>query len=717
MPKKKLLDPHRQREANKYEFPVPSREFIVSYLEEYGQPVSFNHLLQHFALKKPEEQEGLQRRLRAMERDGQIMTTRRSRYALVNKLDLVAGTVDGTREGFGFLIPDDNSADIFLPVREMQKVFPGDRVLVRISNAGYGKRREGEVVEIVERNTQQLAGKLYAENGMLYLVPDSKIINQDILIPPQEQQIAKAGDYVVAEIIRQPQRRRQPLARVVKILGDQFTSGLEVELAINSHQIPYEWSDDIAREVIALPEEVVFDGKEKDRKDLRHLAFVTIDGADAKDFDDAVYCEKQAHGWGLYVAIADVSHYVQPNTALDQEAFLRGNSVYFPSRVIPMLPEALSNNLCSLKPQVDRLVMVCQMSIDNQGVITHYQFYPAIIHSCARLIYDDVAEFLTAKNADHSQAKELRNLYALYKKLFQQRQKRGAIDFDTEETYIVMDDKGRIDKILPRTRNEAHRIIEEMMLAANECAAKLVAEADIDTLYRIHDLPDVAKVEQLREFLLPFGLKLPKTISHARDYVQLIKKIKERPDYHLLQMVLLRSMQQAIYSPEKRGHFGLAYDCYAHFTSPIRRYPDLLLHRALKHIIAGKAKEAFLYDWQALLSAGQHCSMTERRADLATRDATDWLKCEYMQDKLGEIYNGKITGVTSFGIFVTLKEVYVEGLVHISALQNDYYHFDAKQHQLVGKRSGQKYRLGDEVTVQVSRVDMEERQIDFVPAS
>lgn len=709
-------DPFREREEQKYEHPAPSREYIIQYLEESGQPLSFKHMVAAFGLETETEQEGLSRRLKAMERDGQLMTTRRGSYGLVNKMDLIPGRVEGHRDGFGFLIPDDGSEDIFLSGRQMRCIFPNDRVLVRIAAHEPKRRREGVIVEVIERNTQRVLGRYYDESGIAFIDPDNKAITQDIIIPPGQQGEAKNGQFVNVEITSQPNLRRQPLGRVVEVLGDTFTPGMEVELAIRTHELPFVWPEEVLGEASKLPKTVQSQDLNQ-RQDLRHLPFVTIDGEDAKDFDDAVYTETHHQGWRIYVAIADVGHYVRPNSALDTHAQLRGNSVYFPTRVIPMLPEELSNELCSLKPNVDRLVTVCEMEVNPEGRMIHSKFYEGVIHSKARLTYNLVAAMLKDAHINRefdSLIPQMHEFHRLYRQLAKQRTLRGAIEFDTVETKILFDDTSRIEKIVPTKRNDAHKMIEEAMLLANHAVALHLEENNILTLYRVHEGPDETGLKSLRDFLKAFGLRLSGGKKPtSMDYAKLLARLEGRPDAHLLQTVMLRSMRQAIYSTQNSGHFGLAYDSYCHFTSPIRRYPDLMVHRALKHLINNKPPEKFFYDQPSMEKLGEHTSVTERRADVATRDAVDWLKCEYMQDKVGQEFEGIISGVTGFGLFIELKDIYVEGLLHITALINDYYHHDPTHHTLIGKNSGKRYRLGDPIRILLARVDLDKREMDF----
>lgn len=714
MSKSYKKDPYYDREKEKYDKPIPSRELIIQYLEDAARPLTKKHLIKAFDLKEEDELEALRRRLIAMERDGQIMSNRRGQYALVKNLELVRGIVVGRPEGYGFLIPDDGSPDLYLSSFQMRLVFPHDLVLARISNIDNRGRKEGAIVEVLERNTQQVVGYYREEGGICYVEPEKTQIQQIVLIPREETKGAKQTQIVVAEIVEQPTLKRQATGKIVEILGEHMAPGLEIDVAIRSYELPYLWSEDILNEVKKVPQ-IVTEQEVAQRKDLRALSFVTIDGEDAKDFDDAVYCERTQQGYKLYVAIADVTHYLKNDTALEKEAIDRGNSVYFPNRVIPMLPEELSNGICSLRPKVDRMVMVCEMDVSLDGQLQHYTFYEAVINSKERLTYTEVAQMIADKKTEHSDLnKYIQNLYQLYQKLIKQRLQRGALDFETVETRIIFGKDRKIDKIVPVQRNEAHKLIEECMLLANVATAEYLTALGIPILYRIHKTPDAEKLEKLRTFLQSVGLRLSgKDHPTPMDYAKLLKKIVGRPDAHIIQTVLLRSLRQALYSPVNEGHFGLAFDNYCHFTSPIRRYPDVLIHRALKHAIKGGSPEKFEYNIGQLYMFGDHCSMTERRADDATRDVTNWLKCEYMLDKVGEEFPGIVSGVTGFGIFVELKDIYVEGLVHVTALRNDYYHFDPITNKLTGKRSNVVYGLGDVIQVKVVRVDLDQKQIDF----
>ena len=707
------LDPHLKRERAKYPYALPSREYILQILSEQGVPVSVEKLMDILDINA-QEMTLFHRRLRAMEREGQIMRNRKGAVCVVEKLDLIKGRVQGHADGFGFLIPDDGGTDLFIGPGEMHKVLHGDRVMAREIGVDRRGRPEAGIVEVLARANQRVVGRLHDEHGVLFVVPEDKRISQDMLIAKGASSGAEAGQVVTVEIIEQPSKHAQPIGRVVEVLGRYADPGMEIEIALRKHDLPHVFSPEVEKLCKRFSPDV--GNKEyAGRKDLRRLPLVTIDGETAKDFDDAVYCESRGGEFKLFVAIADVSHYVKPGDALDQEALARGNSVYFPRRVVPMLPEVLSNGLCSLNPNVDRLAVVCEMEIDADGEIGDYRFYPAVFRSHARLTYTEVWDLLQHPQGEsarhgHKLFPHLGMLYKLYKVLAKAREKRGAIDFETIETQMVFDPQGKIERILPVKRNDAHRLIEECMLAANVCASDFLKQHGQKTLYRVHEGPTPEKLEALRGFLKEFGLQLGGSDNpHASDYAKLLMQTRNRPDAQLLQTSMLRSLQQAMYSPDNVGHFGLAYESYTHFTSPIRRYPDLLVHRAIKAVLNGKTYNPG--NWNEL---GVHCSQTERRADDATRDVEAWLKCYYMQDKINECYTGTVSAVTGFGIFVALDDIYIEGLVHISELGSDYFHFDAGKQLLRGERTGQKYRLGDRVRVKVVRVDLQSSKIDFV---
>jgi ribonuclease R len=711
----KRKDPFFKRESRKYAKPIPSREFILQYLEKLGEPVRRSHLIEAFKLKSEESQEALRRRLNAMLRDGQLITNRKGNYALVGQMALLRGYVICHKDGYGFLVPDEGGSDVFLNARQVRSLFPGDRVLVSVTATSESGKREGVVVEILERNFTQIVGRYFEKKGVAFIVPSNKNITQEIIIPKRKGLKVKSGQIVLSEIIDYPKERSSATGKIIEVLGEHMAPGMEIEVAIRAHGLPFEWSDEVLEECRTIKDTVTKDAK-KDRQQLQHFPFVTIDGADAKDFDDAVYCKKHTKdGWVLYVAIADVSHYVRFDTPLDQEAVKRGNSVYFPEHVIPMLPEVLSNGICSLKPKVERLAMVCEMHITKDGKIKNYKFYDAVIKSHARFTYDEVFALLEKKSKKASALLEhLEELKRLYKVLLKQRKVRGALDFSRVDTKIVFAKDRKIERIEPVQHHYVHSIIEECMLASNVCASLFLLKAKVPALYRVHEAPNPEKLSDLHRFLAGLGLKLkggdePK----ALDYANLLEEISGRPDEHLVQTVLLRSLRQANYTPENVGHFGLAYDAYAHFTSPIRRYPDLINHRAIRYLMHGGKVKDYGYTPAFMQKLGDHSSQTERRADDATRDAIAWLKCEFMEDKIGKRFAGIISGVTNFGVFIELKDIFVEGLIHVTSLKNDYYNFDAPQHRLVGKRSGVVYRLGDSIKVKVARVNLDDRQIDF----
>lgn len=735
-------DPHAQREAENYANPIPSREYIIQLLEQIGEPIAHLPLCEQMELTDEEQVEALRRRLIAMSRDGQIVSNRRGLFGLPAHMDLIKGHVQGNKDGYGFFIPEDGSGDMFLGAREMEKLFDGDEVLARHSGFDRRGRREAMVVEILKRRFEQIVGRYYSEDGFGILVPDSKRISHEIMIPDQYAGNAKDGQFVVAEISEYPSRRRKAIAKIVEVLGDTSTPGLEIEVAVRSHDIPHIFPAAVEEETSSYAEEV----REEDlegRADLRDMPFVTIDGEDAKDFDDAVYARRHEQGgWTLFVAIADVSHYVKIGSALNEEAITRASSVYFPGHVIPMLPEKLSNGLCSLKPKVDRLTMVCEMEISASGEMTGYCFYEAVIHSHGRMTYSEVADIVETAQSDAQKAvqealkkrhesliDDFENLYSLFHALRAVRDSGGAMDFETTETRIVFGEDRKIREIVPVHRNDAHRLIEECMLCANVAAARLLEDSDLPVLYRVHEGPNPDKLENLRLFLKELDLHLPGGDKpEPADYQYVLKQMAGRPDRILLQTMLIRSLMQAVYQPENLGHFGLGYDAYTHFTSPIRRYPDLLVHRAIRYLIRNKPgphvkkhsgaaalakKVIYPFDVKDMIELGEICSNAERRADAASYSVIDALKCEYMQDRVGDEFIGTVVSVTSFGLFVELNDIYVEGLVHISELNNDYYHFDPVHHCLSGERSQKTYRLGDSVEVRVVRVDLNDKKIDL----
>ncbi len=697
---------------------IPERDQIISWLREAGRPLTRKQLAEAFTITDPETRRALGRRLKAMTRDGQLIKNRRNAYGLIEKMDLIKGRIIGHPDGYGFVVPDDGGDDLYLSPKEMRSTLHDDRVLVREINVDKRGRREGKLIEVLERGNTQIVGRYYEDSGIAFVVPDNKRISQDILITGSSKLKAKPGYYVVVDVVSQPDKHRQPLGKLIEVLGEGDAVGIAVDIAIRSHDLPYEWPAAVKQQAKSV-KPVIDTGEISNREDLRALPFVTIDGEDAQDFDDAVYCEKQGSGWRLLVAIADVSHYVSGDSALDNEARLRGTSVYFPERVIPMLPEVLSNGLCSLRPEEDRLAFVCELSLDARGKLKRHNFYKATICSTARLTYTEVAAMVVARDKAARKKRDtliehIDNLYEVYQLLHAERVRNGLIDFSSMESRFVFDDKHEIASIELLHRNEAHRLIEEMMLVANIAAAEFLEKNEILALYRVHAKPKIEKLEEVRSLLAQLGLFLGGGDQPtAADYASLVEKIRKREDGDMLEMVLLRSMPLAVYSTINEGHFGLGFDAYAHFTSPIRRYPDLMVHRAIGHILEHGVAESYPYTQQTMLELAEHCSMTERRAEEASRDVTQRLKCLFMQDKEGEEYNGIVSSVTAFGLFVMLQDVFVEGLVHISNLPADYYHHDPITHSLTGERSGKQFQMGQACRVRVTRVDLEERKIDF----
>ena len=718
-------DPNYAKELAKYDNPIPSREFILQIIRTHNAPMTKEEIFVALGITDETRQEAMRRRLRAMENDGQLVFTKRKCYALPEKLDLLKGMVIGHREGFGFLQVEGKKDDFFIPNVQMQKVMHGDYVLAQPNGFDRKGRPEVRIVRVLEANKKQIVGRFFIEQGIGYVMPDDSRITRDILIPDNARLGARMGQVVVVELHPRTAPFFQPIGKITEVLGDNMAKGMEVEIAIRKHDIPHSFPSAVEKQLKKWAEDVPEEAK-RGRVDLRDLPLVTIDGEDARDFDDAVFCQKQGKGWKLWVAIADVSYYVRPKSALDTEAYNRGNSVYFPNRVVPMLPEKLSNGLCSLNPQVDRLCMVCEITISAKGKMTDYQFYEAVMNSHARLTYNKVAKILEKDTAlcerYASLVPHLQDLHEMYQALVKARQQRGAIEFETIESKFIFNALGRIERIEPVVRNDAHKIIEECMILANIASANFMEKHQEPALYRIHAVPGEEKLTAFRSFLAECGLSLSGGNKPTpMDYAQLLEQIKPRPDHELIQTMLLRSMSQAVYSADNIGHFGLALEEYAHFTSPIRRYPDLTLHRGIKYLLAkqkgSKRKTTdtggYHYQLEEMDLFGTHCSSTERRADDATREVADWLKCEYMQDHVGEEFDGVISSVTGFGFFVRLNDLFIDGLVHISGLANDYYLFDMPKQRLIGENSGMIFRLGDAVKVRVEAVSLEQKQIDF----
>ncbi|MGD8107697.1 ribonuclease R [Pantoea sp. FN0302] len=720
-------DPFQEREAEKYENPIPSREFILAHLEKREKPASREELAVEMNISGEEQLEALRRRLRAMERDGQLVFTRRQCYVLPERLDLLRGKVMGHRDGYGFLRVEGQKDDLYLSAEQMKFCMHGDVILAQPLGADRKGRREARVVRVLEPRNSQIVGRYFTEAGVGFVVPDDSRLSFDILIPPEEIMNARMGSVVVVELVQRSTRRTKAIGKITEVLGDNMGTGLAVDMALRTHEIPHVWPAEVEEQVAKLREEVPEEAKQG-RVDLRQLPLVTIDGEDARDFDDAVYCEKKrGGGWRLWVAIADVSYYVRPGTPLDNEAHNRGTSVYFPSQVVPMLPEVLSNGLCSLNPQVDRLCMVCEMTISSSGKLTGYKHYEAVMNSHARLTYTKVWSILQGNPELREQyaplVGHLEELHRMYEVLEKAREQRGGISFETDEAKFIFNAERRIERVERTVRNDAHKLIEECMILANIASARFVEKHNEPALFRDHDRPSDESIKSFRSVLAELGLSLPGgNKPQPLDYAELLETIADRPDHEMLQTMLLRSMKQAVYDPENRGHFGLALASYAHFTSPIRRYPDLLLHRAIKYLLAQQQGTlqgnstptgGYHYEMQQMLQLGLHCSLTERRADEATRDVADWLKCDFMQDQVGNTFTGVIASVTGFGFFVRLNDLFIDGLVHVSTLDNDYYRFDAVGQRLIGESGGRTYRLGDTVEVRVEAVHMDERKIDF----
>ncbi|MFB2778241.1 ribonuclease R [Shewanella mangrovisoli] len=722
-----IKDPHFEREQDKYENPIPSREYIIEYLRSQKSPITRDSIAVALQIHDEEQLEALRRRLRAMERDGELVFTRGQSYGLPEKMDLISGTVLGHREGYGFFKPDEGGDDLFISNRDMLMYFHGDKVLAQKAGMDRKGRREARIVRLIQPRSAAIVGRFHVDSGMAFVIADDKRITQEILIATEDRNGARQGDVVVVELTRRPGRFVKAAGKVTEVLGKQMAPGMEIEIALRNYDLPHTWSAVIEKKLRRIPDEVT-EADKVGRVDLRDLPLVTIDGEDARDFDDAVYAEvKPSGGWRLWVAIADVSYYVRTDSALDTEARARGNSVYFPSQVIPMLPEKISNGLCSLNPHVDRLCMVAEMTISARGKLSGYKFYPAVMHSHARFTYTQVAAMLEGGPiAPEHEAlfPHLQCLQSLYLALDEQRAERGAIAFETLETQFIFNDQRKIDKIVPRARNQAHKIIEECMILANVSAAKFVKKHKGEILYRVHESPSEQKLANFKEFLAERGLSMGGGLEPTpADYQNVMLQIADRPDAELIQVMLLRSMRQAIYTPDNEGHFGLALEEYAHFTSPIRRYPDLVLHRVIRYLLAKEKGEAnekwtsdggYHYQLDELDLLGEECSNTERRADEATRDVSDWLKCEFMQDHVGDTFEAVIASVTNFGLFVRLNDLFIDGLVHISSLGSDYYQFDPMRQRLIGEHTGQIYQVGDPVTVKVAAVNLDDRQIDLV---
>ncbi len=740
-PKKRYRDPHADREAENYENPVPSRELILEVLNDHGKPMEFEQIASLLEVDEDGEV-GLERRLKAMLRDAQLVQNRNGKLGVVSRMDLIAGRVQAHKDGFGFLIPDDKTlSDLFLGPRQMEKVLDGDRVLV--SDAGVNRfgKKEARIVEITERVATEVVGRYYREAGISFLQPENRRITREVLVEDKNGLKPNPGDHVRATITQYPSRDHHVLVRLEEIIATPDQAGMEIEVALRRFEIPHVWPDGVEADAERFGAGVPHKAKAH-RVDLRDLPLVTIDDETARDFDDAVYVERRSRGgWRLIVAIADVSHYVSPGSALDREAATRGNSVYFPNRVVPMLPEALSNGLCSLNPHVDRLCLYCDMRISANGRLTGFVFREGVMRSRHRLTYNKVGAIIeepdsqlaqeTVASLDDESLDMIWSFHEMFLALRKRRAERGAIDFDSDDTRIIYDENQKIQAIVPVTRNVAHIMIEEAMLAANICSAKLLEKSGLPALFRNHEPPKEERLSKLQQFLGGLGLSLGWSEGAPKPHVyqDLREQILDRPDRNVIQTMMLRSMTQAKYEAENKGHFGLAYKAYTHFTSPIRRYPDLLVHRAIRFLIRSEAEPNHVdnpgklpkipaekiipYSQADMVAIGEQCSMTERRADDATRDVVSWLKCQFMESHIGDVFEGVISGVANFGLFIQLNELHIDGLVHVANLDSDYYHFDEVNLTLTGESSGRKFGLGDGVTVRVAAVHTEDRKIDL----
>jgi len=714
-----VVDPHADSEAQLYDQPIPSREAILALLEDRGELLTAEDIARALRLFTDYEINALGKRLGAMIRDGQLLRNRRGSYAPAQKLSLLPGRVIANAEGYGFLRPDEGGEDLYLSPSQMRTVLHGDRVLASVVGIDRRGRRQGAIVEVLERRSPRLVGRVVVENGVTLVEPDDRRLHQNIMIPAGRDAGARSGEIVVAEITDPPTPHRGPLGTIRAVLGERLQPSLVVEMAIASHDLPHEFPPQVIRQAEEVEPKVTAEER-RGKVDLRKLPLVTIDGEDARDFDDAVYAEAlKDGGFRLIVAIADVSHYVPVGTPLDVDAYERSTSTYFPGFVVPMLPETLSNGICSLNPKVDRLCMVCDMEVDEDGEVVRSKFYEAVMYSHARLTYNKVWQAVGERNADVRQEiadvlPQVETLHRLYKAMAKARKRRGAIDFETPEVKFRLAPSGDVVSMGASDRNDAHKLIEECMIAANVQAAKFLSKRKIPALYRVHAPPPAEKYEDLLQFLREFKLKMPPAdeVTPA-DFSALLKRVHDRPEAGLIQSVLLRAQSMAVYHPENQGHFGLALDAYAHFTSPIRRYPDLLVHRAIRYALTKGKPADYTYSETQMAAMAVHCSQRERRAEEAERDVDERFKCAWMEKHVGEEFAGTVTGVTSFGLFVELAESRVSGLVHVSQLPNDYYKFDPVRHLLSGERTQAHYRLGDYVSVQVLRASLEDRKIDF----
>ena len=713
----KIPDPHFSEQLNKYDNPIPSRQALLAFLTSQAKILSVHKIAEKIGVSNEMQLEGLRRRLNAMVNDGSLFINRKKGFGVRDKTDLIKGLVQAHADGFGFLVSTELEEDGFILPREMRKVMDGDTVLANMQSGRRKNKEEAYIVEVLERAHKTLVGKFFNKNGQGIVEPDNTAID-DIIIPSGSEATANDGDFVTVLINEYPNRQRPAIGEVIAILGQKLNSRLAMELTMAAQKLPHEWPEGFDRVVSYIPSQVTDEDITEDVKDIRHLPLVTIDGEDARDFDDAVYAEKNDKGWRLIVAIADVSKYVPPNSELDKEAFKRGTSVYFPGKVIPMLPLELSNGICSLNPHVDRMCMVCDMQVNAAGQIQSYNFYRGVMHSHARITYKQCWNYLDKdvkqEKWDDGVVSSLDTMNDLYKAMTIEKNKRGAITFNSTDVHISINAEGQVSSITPYTRNDAHKLIEAFMIAANICAAKFVSKHKVPAAYRVHDTPPLQKITDLKAFLLSLGIKPNFSDPVApKDFEKIIKQIQQRDDVNLIESVLLRSQSLAAYEAENGGHFGLALEYYAHFTSPIRRYPDLMIHRAIEYIVKKNKPKRYIYSAQKAIDMNVQCSHNERRAENASRDVDARLKCMFMEQFIGEEMEGIVSGVTHFGVFVTLNDIMVDGLIHVTSLPNDYYHHEPIHHKLVGERGGSVFQLADKIKIKVAAVSIDQRKIDF----
>jgi ribonuclease R len=701
-----------------------NKEKLVLYLRENpAEPVQFSEIMRFFGVAKAGRAK-LKTFMDKLVDDGELLAIKGNRYTVSGDKVAITGKLSTHRDGYGFVTPDGGGDDIFVPARFLRENLHGDRVEVRITSCRRDGKREGRIVRTLERGQKRVVGRYEQGENIGRVIPDESRITHDILIHPRGSGTALSGQVVVAEITAYPSGQRSAEGRIIEVLGWPDQADVEALTILRKHDLPDRFPEDALAAAASVPGVIHADDL-KGRIDLRERVTVTIDGENARDFDDAVSVQKEGRGAiRLWVSIADVSHYVRPGSPLDREAYLRGTSVYFPDRCIPMLPEELSNGICSLNPYLDRLTVTAEILFDKAGAIMESSFYPSIIRSSARLTYTAVKKILSDNDPQLTDTysallEDLKLMETLALCLMEKRKKRGSIDFDLPEPEIILDLQGETLAIIRAERNLAHRIIEEFMLAANEAVASFIEARNIPSLYRVHEPPDPLKIHDFREFIYNFGYEFSMTGDKIRpgEFQRLLEQAEGKPEERMINEVLLRCMKQARYSAENLGHFGLSASCYTHFTSPIRRYPDLVVHRILKEAIKGKLKEREIQRLgDTLPEIAAHSSRRERVAMDAEREIVELKKMQFMQDKVGEEFDGFITGIMPHGFFVELIDLFVEGLVHVSMLPRDFYQYIEKQHALFGENSRRFFRIGDKVRVKLVNVSLEKKQMDFTLA-